>query len=51
MSRNPPTMAGLAAVTAHEVAAHLTAGLWLAPAVPAIRLNPTLLAVDAVPPP
>ena len=40
----------LAAVTAHEVAAHLTGGLWLAPAVPAIRLNTTLLAVDAVRP-
>ncbi len=40
----------LAAVTAHEVAAHLTGGLWLAPAVPAVRLNTTLLAVDAVPP-
>jgi len=41
---------GLAAVAAHEVAAHLTGGLWLAPAVPAVRLNTTLLAVDAVPP-
>jgi hypothetical protein len=40
----------LAAVTAHEVAAHLTGGLWLAPAVPAIRLNTTLLAADAVAP-
>lgn len=40
----------LAAVTAHEVAAHLTGSLWLAPAVPALRLNTTLLAVDAVPP-
>jgi uncharacterized protein DUF6431 len=40
----------LAAVTAHEVAAHLTGGLWLAPAVPAVGLNTTLLAVDAVPP-
>jgi Domain of unknown function (DUF6431) len=38
----------LAAVTAHEVAGHLTGGLWLAPAAPAIRLNTTLLAVDAV---
>jgi len=38
----------LAAVTAHEVAAHLTGGLWLAPAVPAVRLNTTLLAADAV---
>jgi hypothetical protein len=41
----------LAAVTAHEVAGHLTGGLWLAPAVPAMRLNTTLLAADAVPPP
>jgi len=41
----------LAAVTAHEVAAHLTGGLWLAPAVPTLRLNTTLLAADAVPPP
>ncbi|MFI5080961.1 MAG: hypothetical protein ACHQCE_07815, partial [Streptosporangiales bacterium] len=40
----------LAAVTAHEVAAHLTGGLWLAPAVPAVRLNTTLSAVDAVSP-
>jgi len=38
----------LAAVTAHEVAGHLTGGLWLAPAVPAVRLNTTLLAADAV---
>src|SRR5216683_5851915 len=28
---------GLAAVAAHEVAAHLTGGGWLAPAVPALR--------------
>jgi hypothetical protein len=40
----------LAAVTAHEVAGHLTGGLWLAPAVPAVRLNTTLLAADAVAP-
>jgi hypothetical protein len=39
----------LATVTAHEVAAHLTGGLWLAPAVPGVRLNTTLLAVDAIP--
>jgi len=38
----------LAAVTAHEVAAHLTGGGWLAPAAPAVRFNTTLLAVDAV---
>src|SRR5438132_6730669 len=29
----------LAAVTAHEVAAHLTGGGWLAPAAPAVRLT------------
>lgn len=40
----------LAAVTAHEVAGHLTGGGWLAPAVPAVRLNTILLAVDAVRP-
>ena len=40
----------LAAVTAHEVAGHLTGGLWLAPAVPAVGFNTTLFAVDAVPP-
>jgi hypothetical protein len=32
------------------VAAHLTGGLWLAPAVPAAGFNTTLLAVDAVSP-
>ena len=40
----------LAAVTAHEVAGHLTGGRWLAPAVPVLRLNATLLAAAAVPP-
>ena len=45
--RFPP----LAAVSAHEVAGHLTGGLWLAPAVPVLRLNTTLLAAAAVPPP
>jgi hypothetical protein len=38
----------LAGVTAHEVAAHLTAGCWLAPAVPVVRFNTTLFSVDAV---
>jgi hypothetical protein len=33
---------GLAAVAAHEVAAHLTGGLWLAPAVPAVGFNTSL---------
>lgn len=40
----------LAVVTADEVAAHLTGGLWLAPAVPVLRFNTTLLFADAVPP-
>ncbi len=40
----------LAAVTAHEVAAHLTAGRWLAPQIPVVRFNTTLLSVDAVAP-
>lgn len=40
----------LAAVTAHEVAAHLTAGCWLGPAVPVVRFNTTLFSVDAVAP-
>jgi hypothetical protein len=40
----------LAAVSAHEVAGHLTGGLWLAPAVPAVRLNTTLLGAAAIPP-
>jgi hypothetical protein len=38
----------LAAVTGHEVAGHLTGGLWLAPAVPALRFNTALFSVDAV---
>ena len=33
---------GLAVVAAHEVAAHLTGGLWLAPAVPAGGFNTSL---------
>jgi Domain of unknown function (DUF6431) len=41
---------GLAAVTAHEVAAHLTGGLWLAPAVPAIRFNTSLDAAGVIAP-
>ncbi len=40
----------LAGVTAHEVAAHLSGGLWLAPAAPVLRFNTTLFAVDAVSP-
>ena len=40
----------LAAVAAHEVAAHLSGGLWLAPAVPVLRFNTTLLSADAIVP-
>ena len=32
----------LAAVSAHEVAAHLSGGLWLAPPVPALEFNTSL---------
>jgi hypothetical protein len=41
---------GLAAVAAHEVAAHLTGGCWLAPAVPVLRFNTTLDAVAVIVP-
>ena len=41
---------GLAAVSAHEVAAHLSGGLWLAPAVPVLEFNTTLFPGDAVSP-
>ncbi len=41
---------GLAAVAAHEVAAHLTGGGWLAPAVPPVRFNTTLDAVAVIAP-
>jgi hypothetical protein len=37
-------------VAAHEVAAHLTGGLLLAPALPALAGNTTLIAMAAVPP-
>jgi Domain of unknown function (DUF6431) len=40
----------VAAVSAHEVAAHLSGGLWLAPAVPVLGFNTTLLSADAVVP-
>lgn len=40
----------LAAVTAHEVAAHLSGGLWLAPAVPVLEFNTRLLGAVTVPP-
>jgi Domain of unknown function (DUF6431) len=41
---------GLAAVTAHEVAGHLTGGGWLAPAVPAVRFNTSLDAAGVIAP-
>ena len=41
---------GLAAVAAHEVAAHLTAGRWLAPAVPALSINTTWDAAGVIAP-
>jgi hypothetical protein len=34
-------LGGMAAVAAHEAAAHLTGGLWLAPAVPPLNVNTT----------
>ena len=33
---------GLAAVSVHEVAAHLTGGLWLAPGEPVLEFNTSL---------
>ena len=39
----------LAEVTAHEVAAHLSGGGWLAPAVPVLEFNTGLLTAVAVP--
>ena len=39
--------AGLATVAAHEVAAHLTGGMLLAPAMPAVAGNTSLFAVAA----
>jgi hypothetical protein len=41
---------GLAVVAAHEVAAHLTGGRWLAPAVPAIGFNTSLDAAGVIAP-
>jgi hypothetical protein len=41
----------LAGVSAHEVAAHLSGGLWLAPPEPALEFNASLFPVAAVPPP
>ena len=42
--------AGLATVAAHEVAAHLTGGMLLAPALPALAGNTTLTGLAAVSP-
>ena len=41
----------LAAVSAHEVAAHLSGGLWLAPGEPVLEFNTSLFPVAAVSPP
>jgi hypothetical protein len=41
---------GLAAVSAHEVAAHLSGGLWLAPPAPAPEFNASLLDMAAMSP-
>ena len=41
---------GLAAVSAHEVAGHLSVGLWLAPPGPVLEFNMTLFPVAAVSP-
>lgn len=40
----------LAAVSAHEVAAHLSGALWLAPPAPVLGFNTTLLPGDSVSP-
>ncbi len=41
---------GLAAVSAHEVAAHLSGGLWLAPPAPVLEFNTSLFPAAAVSP-
>ena len=41
---------GLAAVSAHEVAAHLSGGLWLAPGMPVLEFNTTLFSAVTVSP-
>ena len=40
----------LAAVSAHEAAAHLSGGRWLAPGMPVLEFNTTLFSMDAVSP-
>jgi hypothetical protein len=42
--------AGLAAVSAHEVAGHLSGGLWLAPGMPVLEFNTSLFSAVAVSP-
>ena len=41
---------GLDAVSAHEVAGHLSGGLWLAPPVPVLEFNTSLFPAVAVSP-
>lgn len=41
---------GLAAVSAHEVAGHLSGGLWLAPGMPVLEFNTSLFSAVAVSP-
>ena len=41
---------GLAAVSAYEVAAHLSGGLWLAPGMPVLEFNTSLFPAAAVSP-
>jgi len=39
---------GMAGVAAHEAAAHLSGAMWLAPAVPFLQFNTTLLSAVAI---
>ena len=41
---------GLAAVSAHEVAAHLSGGLWLAPGEPVLEFNASVSSAGAMSP-
>jgi len=41
---------GLAGVSAHEVAGHLSGGRWLAPAVPVLEFNASLFRVAVMSP-
>lgn len=40
----------LAALSAHEVAAHLSGGLWLAPGEPVLEFNTSVLSAGAMSP-